>query len=323
MQLNNQQPLFMKTKFNIALIGGRGYVGQEIIHILNQHPNFELCKAFSRTAADTEVDGYNQHPTLKYSLLEDSNLDLDNIDIAILALSNGDSNKYVTEIDLKYPDMILIDISSDHRFNPEWQYRLPDISRVKATKKISNPGCYASAIQFSIEPIKNLISGRVSCFGVSGYSGAGASPNEKNNKVNLQDNVIPYSLQGHIHEQEVKKYCYENLSFSPHVGNFFRGILITSHIQLNKKNSIEEILSIYKDFYKNSSLINIDAEIPMLNKITKSHKVSIGGIAFDKTGINLTLCCVLDNLLKGAATQVIQNLNSACEIDELTGITYE
>ena len=122
MQLNNQQRLSMKTKFNIALIGGRGYVGQEIIHILNQHPNFELCKAFSRTAADTEVDGYNQHPTLKYSLLEDSNLDLDNIDIAILALSNGDSNKYVTEIDLKYPEMILIDISSDHRFNPEWQY---------------------------------------------------------------------------------------------------------------------------------------------------------------------------------------------------------
>ena len=70
-------------------------------------------------------------------------------------------------------------------------------------------------------------------------------------------------------------------------------------------------------------MINIDTEIPMLNKITKSHKVSIGGIAFDKTGINLTLCCVLDNLLKGAATQVIQNLNSACEIDELTGITYE
>ena len=323
MQSNNLQPLFMKTKFNIALIGGRGYVGQEIIHILNQHPNFKLCKAFSRTAAETEVYGYNQFPTLKYSLLEDSNLDLDNIDIAILALSNGDSNKYVTEIDLKYPDMTLIDISSDHRFNPKWQYRLPDISRVKATKKISNPGCYASAIQFSIEPIKNLISGRVSCFGVSGYSGAGASPNEKNNKVHLQDNVIPYSLQGHIHEQEVKKYCYKNLSFSPHVGNFFRGILITSHIQLNKKKSIEEILSIYRDFYKNSSLINIDTEIPMLNKITQSHKVSIGGIAIDKTGINLTLCCVLDNLLKGAATQVIQNLNSACEIDELTGITYE
>jgi N-acetyl-gamma-glutamylphosphate reductase len=203
----------MKTKFNIALIGGRGYVGQEIIHILNQHPNFILCKAFSRTAAEKEVDGYNQHPSLRYSLLEDSNLDLDNIDIAILALSNGDSNKYVTEIDLKYPDMTLIDISSDHRFNPKWQYRLPDISRVKATKKISNPGCYASAIQFSIEPIKNLISGRVSCFGVSGYSGAGASPNEKNNKVNLQDNVIPYSLQGHIHEQEVKKYCYKRSIF--------------------------------------------------------------------------------------------------------------
>ena len=99
-----------------------------------------------------------------------------------------------------------------------------------------------SAIQFSLFPIKHLINGKVSCMGISGYSGAGATPNEKNDPNNLEGNIIPYSLTGHIHEMEVMKHCYEKISFSPHVANFFRGILITSHIQLTKKVSSSEMI---------------------------------------------------------------------------------
>ena len=305
------------------MIGGRGFVGQEIISILNDHPIFMLSKVFSKTAGGEVVEGYKKTSNLKYCLLDKSNLQLENVDIAIMALANDESESYISIIKKDYPNIIFIDLSSDHRLDKTWNYRVPELTTKKATKFISNPGCYASAIQFSLAPIKNLISGRVSSIGISGYSGAGASPNDKNNPVNLKNNIIPYSLTNHLHEQEVSKHCYEEISFSPHVGNFFRGILITSHIQLKTSQTNQEILETFVDFYKNSKLIEVLDDIPMINKVANTHKVLIGGISIDNSGVNLTVCCTLDNLLKGAATQVIQNLNSACSLDELTGIDYE
>ena len=313
----------MKNKINIAMIGGRGFVGQEIISILNDHPIFMLSKVFSKTAGGEVVEGYKKTSNLKYCLLDKSNLQLENVDIAIMALANDESESYINIIKKDYPNIIFIDLSSDHRLDKTWNYRVPELTTKKATKFISNPGCYASAIQFSLAPIKNLISGRVSSIGISGYSGAGASPNDKNNPINLKNNIIPYSLTNHLHEQEVSKHCYEEISFSPHVGNFFRGILITSHIQLKTSQTNQEILETFVDFYKNSKLIEVLDDIPMINKVANTHKVLIGGISIDNSGVNLTVCCTLDNLLKGAATQVIQNLNSACSLDELTGIDYE
>ena len=313
----------MKNKINIAMIGGRGFVGQEIISILNDHPIFMLSKVFSKTVGGEVVEGYKKTSNLKYCLLDKSNLQLENVDIAIMALANDESESYINIIKKDYPNIIFIDLSSDHRLDKTWNYRVPELTTKKATKFISNPGCYASAIQFSLAPIKNLISGRVSSIGISGYSGAGASPNDKNNPVNLKNNIIPYSLTNHLHEQEVSKHCYEEISFSPHVGNFFRGILITSHIQLKTSQTNQEILETFVDFYKNSKLIEVLDDIPMINKVANTHKVLIGGISIDNSGVNLTVCCTLDNLLKGAATQVIQNLNSACSLDELTGIDYE
>ena len=313
----------MQNKINIAMVGGRGFVGQEIISILNNHPIFMLTKVFSNTAEGTYVEGYKKSSNLKYSLLDISNLQLDDVDIAIMALANNESESYISIIKKNYPNIIFIDLSSDHRLDRAWDYRIPELAIRKATKFISNPGCYASAIQFSLAPIKNIISGRVSSIGISGYSGAGATPNDKNNPANLKDNIIPYSLTDHLHEQEVSKQCYEEISFSPHVGNFFRGILITSHIQLKTSQTNQEIKGIFVDFYKNSKLIEVLDDIPMINKVANTHKVLIGGISIDNSGVNLTVCCALDNLLKGAATQVIQNLNSACSIDELTGINYE
>ena len=313
----------MQNKINIAMVGGRGFVGQEIISILNNHPIFMLTKVFSNTAEGTYVEGYKKSSNLKYSLLDISNLQLDDVDIAIMALANNESESYISIIKKNYPNIIFIDLSSDHRLDRAWDYRIPELAIRKATKLISNPGCYASAIQFSLAPIKNIISGRVSSIGISGYSGAGATPNDKNNPANLKDNIIPYSLTDHLHEQEVSKQCYEEISFSPHVGNFFRGILITSHIQLKTSQTNQEIKGIFVDFYKKSKLIEVLDDIPMINKVANTHKVLIGGISIDNSGVNLTVCCALDNLLKGAATQVIQNLNSACSIDELTGINYE
>jgi N-acetyl-gamma-glutamyl-phosphate reductase len=314
----------MKTKFNIAILGGRGYVGQEIIKIINNHPYFFISDIYSKTSQGKLVDDYTKLKSLTYKLLDSPDkLDYKNIDIVIMGLSNNESPDYVKSIEEYDPNIIIIDISADYRFDDRWAYKLPEVTVSDEKRRISNPGCYASAIQFSLFPIKHFIDGKVSCMGISGYSGAGATPNEKNNPINLEDNIIPYSLSGHIHEKEVMKHCYKDISFSPHVANFFRGILITSHIQLTNKSSSSEIHNIYKSFYKGKELIKVLKEIPMINKVSNSHYVYIGGFEVDESGYGLTVCCTLDNLLKGAATQVIQNLNHACNLDELTGINYE
>lgn len=324
MQPTNQQQFIMKSKFNIALVGGRGYVGQEIIGILNNHPNFTLSKIFSKSASGDAVKEYTKISGLQYSYLDKpENITLLDIDIVIMALPNNESYEYVKKIEEYNPDIIIIDLSADYRFDKSWTYSIPEICKPNNKNRISNPGCYASAIQFSLLPLKKIINGKVSCMGISGYSGAGATPNDKNNPENLKDNVIPYSLSGHLHEDEVMDHCYKNLTFSPHVGDFFRGILITSHIQLNSKYTSSEIYDIYNDYYKNDELIRVSTEIPMLNKIANSHFVNIGGFDIDESGLSLVVCCTLDNLLKGAATQVIQNLNYACNLKELTGIHYE
>ena len=314
----------MKTSFNISILGGRGYVGQEIIKIINNHPNFFISNIYSKSSQGKLVDDYNKSKSLKYKLLDSPDkLDFTDIDIVIMALSNNESFDYIKSIEGHDPNIIIIDISADYRFDDGWAYKLPEVATQTKDKRISNPGCYASAIQFSLFPIKHLINGKVSCMGISGYSGAGATPNEKNDSNNLEGNIIPYSLSGHIHEKEVMRHCYEEISFSPHVANFFRGILITSHIQLAKKATSSEIYDLYESFYSDNKLIRVIKDIPMINKVSNSHYVYLGGFEVDESGYGLTVCCTLDNLLKGAATQVIQNLNNACNLDELTGINYE
>ena len=160
MQQNNLQLLIMNNKYNIALLGGRGYVGQEIIAILNNHPNFILSKVFSKNAAGESIKEYTKLSNLEYSYLDEPEMiDLSDIDIAIMALPNNKSHEYVKKIEEYNSNMIIIDLSADYRFSDNWTYSIPEICKPAKKNRISNPGCYASAIQFSLFPIKNIISG--------------------------------------------------------------------------------------------------------------------------------------------------------------------
>ena len=222
-----------KDKYKIALLGGRGYVGQEIIKLLNSHPIFDLSMAFSKSLAEKKVDGYIKNPNLKYTNLSLESLSLPEIDIVICALANGESSVFIDKIEKLDDSIIIIDIGSDFRFDDGWSYSIPEIHNIsKGTKRISNPGCYATAMQLAIAPLKDYTNSKVSCVGISGYSGAGSTPNDKNNPEVLKNNILPYSLSNHTHEKEVKRHCYEKIMFTPHVAEFFRGILVTSHFSL-------------------------------------------------------------------------------------------
>ncbi|PVU91448.1 hypothetical protein BB561_004386 [Smittium simulii] len=349
---------------NVGVIGARGYTGTEIINLLNNHPNFNLAVVSSRELAGTKVQSYTK-ANINYTNLSPadvSNLTASqNVDVWILALPNNICAPYVEAIEKVTTSKdsvssIIVDLSADNRFDlsGSWVYGLPELFRKNLTKlnvknqqtnciKISNPGCYATAAQLTLAPLLEKINFTkgTSVFGVSGYSGAGTTPSNKNNPEFLKDNMIPYSLVGHLHEKEIgfslSNYLKHNIDslndtnatfrvrFSPHVGSFFRGITLTSHIPLTSPASISEIVQIYQKFYANEKLVKVidNSEPPLVKDIAHKSHVEIGGIQTSidsNAGPYAVAVTTIDNLLKGAASQAIQNVNLACGFDEYMGI---
>ena len=171
-------------------------------------------------------------------------------------------------------------------------------------------------MQLAIAPLKDHINSKVSCVGISGYSGAGSTPNDKNDPKILKNNILPYSLSNHTHEKEVKRHCYEKTTFTPHVAEFFRGILVTSHFSLDQKSSELEVYEIFKKFYEGKKLIIIDKSPPLISNVVNTNFAKIGGFSLGDDGKSLVVCSVIDNLLKGAASQCIQNLNDTFGIED-------
>ena len=308
----------MNTK-TIGLLGGRGYVGQEIIKLLVNHKYLNITSIFSSSKAGQSVP-LNVGNELLYQDLSLDKIVLFDEDAFILALPNNESQNYVDLIHRHNPQAIIVDLSADHRFDQAWEYRVPELSETVQSTKISNPGCYASAMQFMLEPLKNILAGPVHLYGISGYSGAGATPNSRNDQEALQDSILPYSLVSHLHEKEVKAHSYPEILFTPHVGNFFRGIMMTGNFILSESMSADEIYNLFVNHYQSEQLICIQPELPNLQDVQNTSNVIMGGFAVDQEIKRLTFCCALDNLLKGAATQTVQNLNSAFGWDDNLGI---
>ena len=303
----------------IGLLGGRGYVGQEIFKVLSGHKCLNIGTVFSSSKSGQQVN-QDIDKSLIYQDLNIDKIKFTDEDAFILALPNNQSQPYIDLILQHNSQAIIVDLSPDNRFDDDWEYRVPELSRAVQSLKISNPGCYASAMQFMLAPLKNVLDGPAHFFGISGYSGAGATPNSRNNLESLQDNILPYSLVSHLHEKEVKENCYPNILFTPHVGNFFRGILMTGNFTLTSAIALEDAYNIFKKYYENKELIFIQDNVPNMQIVQNTSNVIIGGFEFDEKINRLTFCCTLDNLLKGAATQAVQNLNSAFGWEDNLGI---
>ena len=219
-------------------------------------------------------------------------------------------------------DATILDLSADFRFDPSWYYGLPELTRTQYSgqRRISNPGCYATAMQLAIAPMLNVLDGPVQCFGVSGYSGAGTTPSDKNNVELLRDNLMPYALTGHVHEREVSKQLGHPIEFMPHVAPHFRGLSITANLHLSIAFEREEVLARYHGRYAGEPLVKVLEDAPWVSRIAGAHHVDIGGFTLSGDGKRLVVVATEDNLLKGAATQALQNLNMAFGLDEFFGI---
>ena len=319
----------MSDRISVGIVGARGHVGTELIKLICGHPRFDLAYVSSRERAGRLVSDFEPAYAgdLRYGAPALEDLPALGADAVVLALPNGKAAAYVAAFDFavsdpNFTDPVIVDLSADFRFDPAWQYGLPERTRARhaGKRRISNPGCYATAMQLAIAPMSDFLDGPVQCFGVSGYSGAGTTPSDKNDPDTLRDNLIPYALSGHVHEREVSAQLHHPIEFMPHVAPHFRGLTITANLHLRTAFDHEAVLDRYRTHYAGEPLVRVVDEAPWVNRIAGRHHVELGGFTLSEDGHRLVVVATEDNLLKGAATQALQNLNLAFGLDEFAGI---
>jgi N-acetyl-gamma-glutamyl-phosphate reductase len=293
------------VSLKLGIVGSRGHVGKELVELVGRHGALDLALSVSQR------DGASAEDVASAKL-----------DAYALALPNGATKAYVAAIAAARPDAVVVDLSADHRFDDTWVYGQPERlrDRIRGARRISNPGCYATAMQLALAPLVPLLDGPPSVFGVSGYSGAGTTPSAKNDPAVLRDNLLPYALVGHVHEREVSRQLGCRVFFAPHVAPFFRGITVTVSMSFAEPHALDALAARHAAAYADEPLVQLSIEPPLVRDIVGKHHVAIGGLTVSEDGRHAVVVATIDNLLGGAATQALRNLNLALGLPERMGL---
>ncbi len=312
---------------SLGIVGARGHTGSELIRLVAAHPRFTLGFVSSRELRGQRVADHvaGYVGDLRYDTLDPGVVASSHTDAVVLALPNGKAAPYVEAIAAASSSCVVVDLSADHRFDGDWYYGLPELTRgrYRGQRRIANPGCYATAMQLALAPVLDLLDGPVQCFGVSGFSGAGTTPSLRNDVDSLRDNLMPYALAGHLHEHEVAHHLGIGVEFMPHVAPHFRGLTITANMHLREAMPLDAVNARYAVYYAQEPLVRVSEQPPWVSHIAGRHDVEIGGLTLSDDGRRLVAVATLDNLLKGAATQAMQNLNLAFGHGEIEGIAID
>ena len=325
-------------KINVGIIGGAGYTGGELIRLLINHPNTDIRFIHSKSNAGNRVSKVHQdligETDLKFT---DDNTPLGDggIDVLFLCLGHGDSKKFLSEN--KIADNIkVIDLANDFRLTENSKlktrnfiYGLPEINKeqIQSAQNIANPGCFATSIQLGLLPLaKAGLLDEIYTTGITGSTGAGQSLSATAHFSWRANNIQAYKTLAHQHLAEIVQSLIQlqnspsgdggiELSFVPWRGDFTRGIFISSTIHCEE--SLEFIKELFKDFYKGNPFVFLSDDAIFLKQIVNTNKCVI---QLEKVGSKLVVHSALDNLLKGASGQAVQNMNLMCGFDEKTGL---
>ena len=313
-----------------GIVGGSGYTGGELIRILLNHPKTEIDFVYSTTRAGKKVS--TAHPDLlgltEMKFTGDVNL---NVDVVFLCLGHGNSTKFLNENNFSENTKI-IDLSNDFRLNDdavydgkEFVYGLPELkkSSIINAKNIANPGCFATAIQLALIPLAKaqVLNKQVHVNAVTGSTGAGVSPSGTTHFSWRNNNASWYKPFTHQHLGEINeslKGLQENsgeILFLPNRGNFTRGILATAYTYF--EGTEEEAKQLYKDFYKDAEFTQVAEEPINLKQVVNTNQCHIHLHKHEDT---LLITSAIDNLLKGASGQAVQNMNLMFGYSENEGL---
>lgn len=338
----------------LGLIGARGFTGQALTSLLSNHPYLDLTHVSSRQLAGYALSSYTK-AAINFTDLSTADVERmekdGEVDAWVMALPNGVCKPFVDAIDKGSKERtsgessVIVDLSADYRFEQGWTYGLPELysrEAIRTSKRISNPGCYATSTQLLIAPLIKYLKRPAwpTVFGISGYSGAGtvAGVNDPDGRPTTIPKVTPESLAGgvrayaltdHIHEREAGHQLSRlladpsnplKIAFIPSVGPWFSGIISTLSMPLSEKVSAKDIKTLYEELYSGEKLVTIKSDVPGLQDVENKQGWTVGGFQVHSEGDRAVVVGGLDNLLKGAATQCLQNLNLALGYDEYAGI---
>lgn len=336
---------------DIGIIGASGYTGGELLRILAAHTECEVACATSRRYKGKRVSSLN--PNLRgVSDLEFENLStaevIDRSDFIFTATPHGASMNIVPE--LLESGARVVDLSGDFRFKDtaiyeqyygrdhtagdvKAVYGLPELHRddIKGARLVANPGCYPTSVILGLSPLvkKGIIEpDRIVADSKSGISGAGATPKPATMYTLTADSVSPYKVTSHQHMPEIEQELNLlgkgiKVSFVPHIVPVKRGIESTIHVFLKDDAQQDKLQDVYTDFYGTEPFIRIldTGEIPKMSAVRGSNYCDIGGFSVDKERERAVIISVIDNLMKGASGQAIQNMNLMMGFDEGEGLS--
>ncbi|WP_226037232.1 N-acetyl-gamma-glutamyl-phosphate reductase [Aquibacillus saliphilus] len=344
----------MEYKVKVAIIGGTGYGAVELIRFINNHPYAELEAIVSHSQSGEELSSVYPHTTdlITFTMEElDINVLSDKIDLVFFATPSNISKNLIPSFIEK--GVKCIDLSGDFRIKSpdvysKWYqsspaeqqyidkavYGLSEIygEKVKDASLVANPGCYPTATLLALIPVmkqKYSDNNSIIIDAKSGVTGAGRGLSLNVHYAEMNDNLKAYKLGQHKHIPEIEQVLETEsnqeiqVTFSTHLVPMTRGIMSTIYIDLNEQISTSEIINLYNDYYKNDPFVRIRPEgtLPSTKEVYGSNFCDIGFHSDLRTG-KLTIISVIDNLVKGASGQAIQNMNLLYGWDETTGLNY-
>jgi len=320
----------MEKQIHIGIIGGAGYTGGELLRLLLNHPHAKISFIHSKSNAGQPV--YKVHTdllgTTELVFADEINQD---IDVLFLCLGHGESAKLLTETSFR-SGVKIIDLANDFRLEKDavmgerkFVYGLPELNfeKIQTADNIANPGCFATAIQLGLLPFaKAGLLGEVYTTGITGSTGAGQSLSATSHFSWRANNIQAYKTLTHQHLGEIHQSLAQlqghptaEVSFVPWRGDFTRGIFISSTVK--SQLSLVETVFLYKAYYKNHPFTTVSDQQIHLKQVVNTNKCLIH---LEKEGNKLVIHSVVDNLLKGASGQAVQNMNILFGIDQSTGL---
>lgn len=316
----------MENKIKAGIVGGTGYTGGELIRLLLNHPYAELAFALSRNAAGKKI--YSVHQDLLGETEMEFSSELQAADILFLCLPHKESQPWLENNKIS-PETKIIDLGNDFRLEGEFQnknfvYGLPEFQKekIKGANEVANPGCFASAIQYALLPLANKkLLNQVFVTGVTGSTGAGVKLQDTTHFSWRNNNISAYKTLSHQHLDEIKQTLEsENknsvgVHFVPWRGDWPRGIFVSATVECD--HSLEELYQAYEEFYKNEPFVWVSREAINMKQVVNTNKCAI---QLEKQDNMLVVHSAIDNLLKGASGQAIQNMNLMFGFEEQAGL---
>jgi N-acetyl-gamma-glutamyl-phosphate reductase len=321
------------TKIRVGIAGGAGYTGGELIRLLINHPAAEITFVHSKSNAGNKLSQVHADLAGETDLTFTGELS-PNIDVLFLCVGHGEAKKFLQENRIN-EKIKVIDLSQDFRLTASanhesrsFVYGLPEINRdqIASANNVANPGCFATSIQLGLLPLaKAGILQNVYTTGITGSTGAGQSLTSSSHFSWRANNIQAYKTLSHQHLKEIMQSLdqlqegyssqKERLNFIPWRGDFTRGIFISS--QLDCDWEYEALYDLYKNFYEAHPFVHVSHDAIFLKQVVNTNKCII---QLEKVGSKLVVHSILDNLLKGASGQALQNMNLMFGLDETCGL---